>query len=135
MTEETSMLDLSFDNVVEYEARPEGEYELRLEEVMQGQGDKGKYIRARLQIVGDDFAKEISHVMMLPQDGDDARKKNNRLLAIQRFYDAFGIDYKSGPVNLAQYSNQGLTAWGILRLENNDQYGDQNSVRRWITGA
>lgn len=133
MTEENSMLDLSFDNVVEYEARPEGEYEVRIEDIEQKTGDKGTYIRATLMIVGDDFAKTISHVMMLPGQADDARKRNNRLLAIQRFYAAFGVDYKNGPVNISDLP--GLTAWAILGLESSDQYGDQNRVKRWVTGA
>lgn len=131
--ESNSMLDLSFDNVVEYEAVPEGEYQLRIDDIVAASGEKGPYVRAVLLPVGNDMAKTISHVMMLPQANDEPRKKNNRLLALRSFYEAFGVDYTSGPVNLEDL--KGLTAWAFLRVETSDTYGEQNQVRRWITGA
>jgi len=133
MSEGTSMLDMNFDDVVEYEAVEPGEYQLRIEDIEQTAGDKGPYIKTRLCIVGNDTAKDISHVMMLPQQSDDFKKRNNRMLAIRNFYDAFGIDYKSGPVNLAD--TVGSTGWAMLKLESSDDFGDQNRVRRWVTGA
>jgi hypothetical protein len=130
-------LDLGVDleTVPAQHAVPGGEYQLCLvnAEIKQQKPEKGdgKFIQAQLEIVGDPNSKLIKHIMMLPNASDDDRKKNARLRNIGDFYKAFGIP-SVGKVNLASYF--GNFGWAILTVEDGNEYGEQNRVKRFITG-
>lgn len=126
-------LGVNLDDIPPQHAAPEGEYRLILSDVEIGESEKtgGRYIRATLEIADDPDAKLISHIMMLPASDDKERKRKNRLRAIGDFYKAFGIP-SSGVVKLDQYlGNQGFA---ILRIDDDKEYGEQNRIRRFVTG-
>lgn len=128
-----SFLNQDFDNVFEPKAMREGEYQLRVLDAQVKTSSKtgGDYIMARLEIVGEPEAKDISHVMMLPGTNDDVKRKNSRLSAIQNFLKACGL-------NPATTSNVqeviGCTCWAIISEEADPEYGQQNRVRKFVAG-
>ena len=136
-TEQNTELNLgvNLDEVPAQHAVPEGEYQLTLVtcEIKEQKPEKGtgRFIMATLEIVSDPDTKLITHVMMLPAADDNERKRNNRLRNIGDFFKCFGIP-SSGPVNLAAF--EGNTGWAILGVEDGGQYGEQNRVKRYITG-
>lgn len=128
-------LGVNLDDVPEQHAVPAGEYQLLLAscEVRDQKPEKGtgRFIMATFEVVDDPDAKLITHVMMLPAADDPDRKKNNRLRNIGDFFKTFGIPSR-GAVNLAAY--EGNTGWAILSIEDGGEYGEQNRVKRFITG-
>lgn len=128
-------LGVNLDDVPAQHAVPGGEYQLCLvnAEVKNQKPEKGdgKFIQASLEVVGYPNSKLINHVMMLPSQNDEDRKKNARLRNIGDFYKAFGIP-TVGKVNLASYF--GNFGYGILTVEDGNEYGEQNRVKRFVTG-
>jgi len=134
-TNESSFLDLgNLDDVPDLGTVPDGtEAQLQISslEVRSQKPEKGtgKFVMATFDIVGEPNTKRISHVMMLPAEGDDEKKRNSRLRAIRTFYEAFAIP-TSGQVNMEDYV--GNTGWAILAEEEDKDYGMQNRVRKFI---
>lgn len=126
-----SFLDLNLNDVPSLDAVEAGEYEVRIVEVeiKTSKNTGGEMILCRLDIPSEPASKDLTHVMMLPTAADDEKKKVRRLQAIKEFCDAFGIDYSKG---LSLHNPEGLTAWAILGIEETDEYGRQNRVKRFI---
>jgi hypothetical protein len=121
---------MDFDDVVEPKAVPEGEYELRIVEVKQDTNKNGEpYILPRFEIVGEVGTKSVGRYMALPIASMDAEKLNKTKLGLKRFFDAMGID-ASGGVDLDALV--GETVWAMLGLEEDEEYGEQNFVRRFV---
>ena len=136
-SEGTDELDLgvNLDEVPSQHAVPEGEHKLTLIDcsIEQQKPEKGtgKYIKALFEVAGDPDSKLITHVMMLPGSGDKDRQVKNRLRSIGDFYKAFNIP-SSGAVQFSSYfGNEG---WALLKIEDSADFGDQNRIRRFITG-
>lgn len=125
-------IDINVGDAVELEAQPEGEYSLLCQDVEIRDGDNGPYLLMRLEIPEILESKGITHVMMLPTDDNDPKQRNGRKLALKRCTEAFGVD-AGPPINIQDFVNQEARAY--LAVEESDQYGRQNRVRRWVTGA
>jgi hypothetical protein len=91
----------------------------------------GKFIMVGFDIIGEPNTKRITHIMMLPAEGDDEKKRNYRLRSIRTFYEAFAIP-TSGQVNLGDYV--GNAGWAILAEEESEGFGMQNRIRKFIAG-
>ena len=85
----------------------------------------------RLELADEADSKNITHIIMLPADGDDDKRRNNRLRAVKMFYEAFDVDYTKG---VETEDLVGLTGWAIVVEEESDEYGTQNRVRRFVQG-
>ncbi len=131
-----SFLDLgNLDDVPELGTVPDGtECQLQIMsiEVRQQKPERGtgRFLMVSFDIVGEPNTKRVSHVMMLPTENDDEKKRNNRLRAIKAFYEAFAIP-TSGQINLEDYI--GNVGWAILSEEEDKDYGMQNRVRKFIS--
>jgi len=124
---------MNFDDVVEPKAVPEGEYELRITEVTQDNNKNNEpYIMPRFDIVSEPTAKTVSKYMALPIPTMDEKRLNQTKLNLKRFFEAVGID-ASGGIDLDQLV--GETVWAILGLEVDDEYGEQNFVKRFMPKA
>jgi len=128
-------LGVDLDTIPPQTAVPGGEYQLALVgcEVKDQKPEKGngKFIQATFEIVGAPDSKLINHVMMLPAADDQDRKRKNRLRNIGDFYKAFNIP-ASGKVNFANF--MGAFGYALLVVEDGGEYGEQNKVKRFITG-
>lgn len=122
--------DLNLNDAVEYSSVAEGEYELRILNIERkiSANTGGEYIMARLEVMNEPYSKDINHVMMLPTAADDVKKKNNRLLALVRFFEAFGFDPNNVPTPEEMV---GATGFAYLVEEEDNEYGKQNRIRRF----
>lgn len=128
-------LGVNLDEVPAQHAVPEGEYLLTLVDakIMNQKPEKGtgKFIMASLEVANDPDSKLITHVMMLPSHEDKERTQKSRLRNIGDFYKTFKIP-ASGPVKLSSYlGNQGF---GLLKLELDPTYGEQNRISKFVVG-
>lgn len=76
-----------------------------------------------------DQIRSIQHNIWLPKEdasGRDKAEANDRII---QNCEAFGVPY-SGKLNLNDFVGQ--SAWGVLNYKDDDTYGEQNSVKRWI---
>lgn len=121
---------MNFDDVVEPKAVPEGEYELRVTEVAQDTNKNGDpYILPKFSIEGEVGSKTVTRYMALPTAAMDAEKLNKTKLTLKRFFDAMGVDI-SGGIDLD--SLVGETVWAMLGLEEDEEYGEGNFIRRFV---
>jgi hypothetical protein len=131
---ETFMVD--FSDVYEPEALPAGsEVEVRILDAelrVAKNNPNTKFISLRLEVPANPKAKDFYHTLFLVGPMDDAKKANNKKLALKAFSDAFGADLSRG---LAVKDLVGYKAWAILDEEDDPTYGKRNNVRRWVVGA
>lgn len=129
-----SFLDMALNDIPELDAVNEGEYQLRImsAEVKTSQKTGGNYLSVRFE-VADEVAKDINHVIMLPASTMSEKETIVAKNRLKYFYDAFGVDYSSGSVNLETLP--GLTGYALLTVEETDQYGRQNRVKQFIGRA
>lgn len=122
---------LNFDGVYEPETVAAGEAQLRVLECKVGHSEKtgGDFIQARFDIPANPKSKEITHVMMLPTDKDDPKKRNGRLATIRNFFRACGMENVNNVDELV-----GANPWAILVEEESTEYGKQNRIRKFVVG-
>jgi len=132
-----SILDLTqhnMEDVVEPEAVQEGEYKLRLIECegVKENASGNPYILPRFEIPEEPTSKDLTHYMALPHDGMDAKDLNKTLARLKTFGEAFGVDF-GRQVEFEELA--GLEGWAILGHKDDEEYGPQNFVKKFITGA
>ena len=126
-----SLLSLNLSEVKDLRSVEPGEYKLRLVEVKQAVSKNGNdYLMARLSLPDVPDAKDINHVMMLPDGSRDEKKTNARLRAIRNFMVTFGQDISS-EINLDAMA--GSEGWAILIEEEDAEYGTQNRIKRFMS--
>ena len=112
---------------------PDGEDRtVRLLKVTPGTDKNGNpYIMPLFEVVGDANAKNFSHFIGLPADGDEEKEARQKKLNFKHFCAAFGIN---GDEGFDTEQVKGLTAAATLGIsgEEGDQYGIQNKIRQWI---
>lgn len=127
-----SFLDLNLDDVVELAAvEPDREYKLRIIDVREGTDKNGNgYFMPRFEVVDEVGAKDFTYFLGLPNDSMDPKRVNNAKRKIKNFLDAFSLPYDSNPVN----DWPGAEGWAILGLEETDQWGAQNFIKKFVKG-
>lgn len=123
-----AFLDMNFDDVVEPTVAPaDAEYELRILDVKEGNDKNGNpYLMPRFEVIDVVGAKDFSYFLGLPNDSMDAKRLNACKWRLKTFMDAFKIEYSSDPQDWV-----GQTGWAILGVEETDQYGEQNYIKRF----
>lgn len=124
-----AFLDMNFDDVVEPTVAPaDSEYKLRIVDVKEGTNKNGDaYLMPRFEILEVVGAKDFTKYLGLPSSSMDAKKMNNAKYALKVFLDAFKLEYASDPADWV-----GAEGWAILGVENNEQYGDQNFIKKFV---
>ncbi len=90
------------------------------------------FLMVYFEIDGDPTAKEISKFFGMPCSGLDKKKNNANKRALKYLGEAFGVDF-SRPFEEEELV--GLEGWCILGLESTEKYGEQNFIKRFVTGA
>jgi len=126
-----TILDLDFTGTVEPKAYPGGkEYKIRLLDVTKDTNKNDEaYILPRFEISGKPDSKDFTHYMGLPHSGMNEKQANSAKFRIMQFYGCFGIPTK-GKINLEDY--KGKEGWAILGYKEDDEYGPQNFVRKFL---
>lgn len=110
---------------------PGSEVQLRIIKVTSGQDKNGSPDRRLLlEIVDEPYAKLVNYYIGLPGQNDDARKRNQKNLRLQKFMDAFRLEGRFNWADLV-----GATAWAILSYTPAGEYPDRNEIDKWVRGA
>lgn len=127
------LLQYNLDNVKELATVPEGEYQVRIvnAEMATSQKTGGQYLKVRLELPDESDSKGVTHIIMLPAEDDDDKRKNGRLRNLKNFYECFGVDFTNG---VETEDLVGLTGWGLITEEDGGEYGIQNRVKRFVQG-
>lgn len=127
-------------DVKEPQSLPDGEYLLTLLSLSIGKSKKeGKYfeqsfLKALIGFAEHPDARIFNHIMMLPtMKVEEDFEKNRR--NVKRFCDGFDISYDD-LVDEAKYQTlKGLQTWAAVRERNDEEYGSQNQVSRFVRPA
>lgn len=91
-----------------------------------------EYLLPRFEIVDEPFSKDFTHFMYIPdKETMDAKRLNRSRFAMVQFLHCFEID-TSRPMDPTEDWN-GSEGWVILGIKKDDQYGEQNFVKQFIT--
>ena len=126
-----SILDYNLDTIPEESILPQGEYEVKILSAKSKDSKAGKpMLEIALGFPGEPDARSCFHYITLPADGDEETTINGKLRRLKGFYEAFGIDYSGGPVDMD--NTVGETAYAIITEEEDEQYGNSNRIKRFM---
>jgi hypothetical protein len=135
MLDLTDMLD-EIENAQEPTTLKSGsEHKLRIISVRGGTAGVGdcEYISPVFEVPAEPLAKEFSTFLWIPDKERLSEKQYARALSdFKKFVKAFNIDI-SKPLDYED-DLPGHEGWAILGTKNSDEYGEQNTVRTFITG-
>ena len=89
------------------------------------------YWRITLEATGQPLVKEFSFNLYQPHEDQTEKQNYNAKYRIQQFMKAFGLDM-SRPFD-PEEDWIGESAWCIVSMKEDKQYGKQNQVSKWIT--
>lgn len=131
-----SDLEKEIENVQEPKVLPRGsEVKARIIYVNSGEGDYGKWYRLTFDVPSDPLALEFGDFF---SDLIDTKEKGNMkaydkaLRKFKAFAKAFGVDY-SGPFSWED-DLVGKEGWVILGVKKSDEFGEQNTVSKYVAG-
>ena len=126
-----SFLDIDFSGTEEPKiADANEEYTIRIVGITQKDNKSGNpYMMPIFDIPDEPLVKNFSKYFPLPYEGMDTKDLNKCKWALLKFCEAFDID-TSGPVD--PDSVIGHTAWAVLGVSEDEEYGEQNFIRRFI---
>ena len=125
-------LQFNTTDVPELEVAPAGEYTVRIVKAEQrDRRDKpGSMLALTLTLPGEPNAKPLNHYQMLPDTAEGDKDKENRVLRqLKSIGVCFGIDFNVG---VEPDALVGLEGRAILSIEESDEYGPQNRVKRFL---
>jgi len=128
-----TILEVNLSEAQEPTAAPEGEYSLTVQgpaEQRIGESSGKPYLRVVFAF--DDPPEpntdNIYHIASLPAEDDDDAARNKKLLRIRRMCDALGVDYSDG-LDLESFA--GSSAYCVVGVETDEEYGDRNFIKRF----
>ena len=125
-------LQFNTTDVPELEVAPAGEYTVRIVKAEQrDRRDKpGSMLALTLTLPGEANVKLLNHYQMLPDTAEGDKDKENRVLRqLKSIGVCFGIDFNAG---VEPDALVGLEGRAILSIEESDEYGPQNRVKRFL---
>lgn len=128
-----SLIDVNPGDAKPLEAVPAGEYELSITsaEVVPLKKDPDKrQIALSYKIEGEPLAKSVRDWIGIPHATDDSDIENKKLLKLQAFCDSAQYDYSNG---IDTDELPGMVVKAMLTVENDETYGDQNRITRYVT--
>lgn len=129
MSDDFAFMDIEIDDAQEL-GTVDGDDEYTVEIVEVTPTPEKSYVILQLRIQGAEMTKQIWHYLTYPKSGDNAEKINNKKLRIKRTFEAFDIQsHERTSFNLWM----GRTARAVVGLEESEDYGKQNRVKKWVT--
>lgn len=129
MSEDT-FLDVPTGDSVEPKAQPAGEAKIRITSAVIGT-DKNNhsYFLPRFEIPKEPYAKEFTKFFGLPHEEMTEKQLNACKFNLDSFKKCFKI--KKDKFSMDEVI--GLEGWAILGLGEDEEYGEQNYIRRFIS--
>lgn len=129
-------LDLDVSGAQEPQPAAPGEHQIRIIAVRKDMNKNDEpYLMPTFEVVGDDLAPDFNRYFPIPTDAmkrENPKKHNRAAFALKTFFEAFGLN-PSDPGDEEDW--KGLEAWAILDIEKDDEFGDRNRVKRFVTSA
>ena len=124
-----AFLDMDFNDVVAPTTAEAGsEYLIRIIDVKEGTDKNGNaYVMPRFEIPEVVGAKDFTYFIGLPHEQMTPKQLNSCKYKLKVFLDSFKLPYASEPSDWV-----GAEAWAILGVEENEQYGAQNFVKKFV---
>lgn len=128
-----SFLDVDLNGTIEPTVAPaDTEYQIRLVAITEGNDKNGNpYILPRFDVPDLPASKEFTKFLYLPREGLTEKEANNIKWNLVSFFTAMGIDYTK---RIALDEVCGNTAWAILGISQDAVYGEQNYIKRFVSG-
>ena len=113
-------------------SKPGEEYKLIIVEVRDGEDKNGyDYLIPRLEIVGEPYSKDFTHFLNLP-DGKMSEKQLNKVRwNLTSFAECFSIDMSRPHDPKEEWV--GHEGYAILGTNDNEEYGEQNFIKKLVT--
>jgi hypothetical protein len=123
-------LDINLSGAQEPKAVPEGEYLIRWVDTNEGIDKNGHaYIMPLFDIPSEQFSKTFSFFAGLPHQEMTPKDLNATKFNLTRLFESFGIDHTK---TIDYNSCKGKESWAILGVKDDDQYGKQNFVKKFV---
>jgi len=136
--EGSTVLDLTvmeLDDAVEEHAVEPGEYNLVCigARLNQKSPDSQRYLLTTFEIADYPTAKAVTHFNWIPDPSfNDQRQLNRNRVNLNKTLEALGLP-NNGQLDLAEMV--GAECVAVLRKDDDPEYGEQNRIRYFITGA
>jgi len=106
------------------------EYKIRILSATQDM-DKNQepYFLPRFDIADQPLSKDFTKFIRIPHSGLDEKAMARARSQLRIFLECFGLP-TSGQIDLEDM--QGKTGWAILGVEETEQYGEQNYIKKFI---
>lgn len=106
------------------------EYKLRILDCRQDiDKNQHPYIMPRFDVDSEPHAKDFTCFIGLQHDEMDEKERFRARSDLRKFLEAFGLP-TSGQLDIEDM--KGKTGWAILGVKEDDQYGEQNTIRKFI---
>ena len=126
-----SILDMNLGDAVEPKVVPaDEEYKLRILTV-RSDNDKNDapYLLPMFEIPDQPLSKGFTKFLRVPHQDLDAKQMNSAKWAMKLFLQCFDMD-PSRPLDPEELT--GKEGWAILGVEDSEQYGEQNYVKKFV---
>ncbi len=127
----TSLLDIDVSSAEEPKVVPaDEEYKLRiLDATIDRDKNDEPYLLPRFEVVDEPLAKDFTKFLRLPHDGLNEKQLARAQWNLKLFLEAFDLPTKG---RLDPEDLKGKVGWAILGIEDNEQYGEQNFIKKFI---
>ncbi len=133
MSEYIDLSDYDLENAQDPIAVEPGEYQVRIIECdgKRENSSGNPYVLPRFELCDEPLAKDFTLYLPLPHGDMDAKQKMRTVAKLKNFCACFGIAFQGfDPEDLA-----GTEGWVILGKDNDDEYGEQNFIKSFVSGA
>jgi len=126
-----SLLDIDVSDAEEPKVVPANEeYKLRILDATSANDKNDEpFLLPRFEVVDEPLSKDFTKFLRLPHDDLNEKQLARAQWGLKLFLTAFELPTK-GKVDPEDM--KGKTGWAILGIEENEQYGEQNYVKKFI---
>lgn len=136
-TAQSAFIDIDTSDAREPMAVDDGEYKVRITGYNKDKngnvirtGDTGnRYFIVNFDIPDEEYSKGLSQIFSLPGESTDAKRLNSIKWSLELFKKCFGV------IDLDLNSLIGKEGWALLVKTSDPVYGEQNKIKKFITGA
>lgn len=136
-TPQSTLIDIDTSDAREPQAVDDGEYKVRITGYNKDKdgniirsGDSGnRYFIVNFDIPDEEFSKGLSQIFSLPSPDTDAKRLNSIKWNLELFKRCFGV------IDLDLNALIGKEGWALIVKTSDPVYGEQNKIKKFITGA